>query len=340
MRLLLCGYYGFGNLGDEWLLETMVHYGRTQGHQLTVLSHRPGQTSAAYGVPAISRWNPLRFLTQLRKNDLLLFGGGGLIQDRSSARSVFYYLAQIMAAKMIGKKVIMLGQGLGPLQGASARLFCELILPLVDLIVTRDAVSTQWCFDLGLEQERVVEAADLVWLKSFPINREDRKKNWVLCLRSTAPIAGEYLSKLHALAIKHDRVLVAIPFGDHGDEAWLERLKQRGALQGCRLARQEDYPHVFSQAEMVISMRYHALLLGAQTSALLLGMGDDPKVQSLMHDLGQLTATWENLPEKAVRLLSERNRYQEILQQRRLALIKKAGKNILSLQTFLLTHPA
>ncbi len=338
MRFLLSGYYGFGNLGDEWLLDTTVQHLQALGHHVTVLSHHPRQTAETYHVPTISRWNPASFLIQLWKHDVLLFGGGGLIQDRSSGRSVFYYLAQIVAAKILGKKVVMLGQGLGPLEHAGTRLGCELLLPLVDMIVTRDVLSSGYGEELGLDKSRVIEAADLAWLRPFSLDRAASKNLWVVCLRpwGEASALAKAVRELQALATTHNRTLVFLPFGGYGDKVLLEDLRQKGVLEGCRAARQEDYLQVMSRAEIVISMRYHALLLGARAGALLLGLSVDPKVQSLVRELGQLDAAVEDMAQKTGVLLARRHEFEKKLEQTCPALIKKAGKNLLSLQVLLL----
>lgn len=111
MRLLISGYYGFQNFGDEALLAALL--AKLSDYDVTVLSGNPEATTAMHGVPAVHRYRGA--LGAIRRADALIFGGGGLLQDRTSRRSLTYYTGLIRIAKMLGKRVVLLGQSLGPL---------------------------------------------------------------------------------------------------------------------------------------------------------------------------------------------------------------------------------
>ncbi len=94
-RVLLSGYYGFGNLGDEALLEVIVDRMRRRfpSAQLEVLSATPQMTAANHRVESTPRWDWRAIRAAIARADVVLSGGGGLLQDATSLRSLLYYAA-------------------------------------------------------------------------------------------------------------------------------------------------------------------------------------------------------------------------------------------------------
>src|SRR5690554_3525748 len=158
MRVLVSGYYGFGNLGDEALLSGLLGGLRAQGHTTGVLSGDPKDTEQQHGVEAAHRVRGLALA--LARADALVSGGGGLLQDSTSRRSLNYYLNVIRLARRTGKRVVVYGQSLGPLseagRGAVART-----LRGVPLAV-RDEASVRLATTLGLKATLVGDPAPLL----------------------------------------------------------------------------------------------------------------------------------------------------------------------------------
>jgi polysaccharide pyruvyl transferase CsaB len=115
MRVGVSGYYGFQNAGDEAILEAIVQEIRARGHQAVVFSNNPAETAQRYGVEAVKRTHPLEVWKALGQIDLLLSGGGGLLQDKTSGLSLWYYLTVMGLARRRGKAVYVFNQSLGPL---------------------------------------------------------------------------------------------------------------------------------------------------------------------------------------------------------------------------------
>ena len=134
MKVLVSGYYGFGNLGDEALLAGMLT--GLQEHSVTVLSQRPAATRALHGVGAAHR---LRGLAALLNHDALISGGGGLLQDKTSARSLRYYLGVLELAQRLGKRTVVYGQSVGPLSPDGERAVAQALRGLP--VAVRDGPS-------------------------------------------------------------------------------------------------------------------------------------------------------------------------------------------------------
>ena len=86
-NILISGYYGFDNIGDESILRTLVSSLREHipDCSLTVLSHNPTSTREKYGVEAVDRMSPVAILHAVKKCDMLISGGGSLFRDLLAA---------------------------------------------------------------------------------------------------------------------------------------------------------------------------------------------------------------------------------------------------------------
>jgi len=95
----VAGYYGFRNAGDEAILEAIARELKARGHEVVALSGDPKRTREDHGLRAYHRLNPLALL----RADLWLLGGGGLLQDATSALSLTYYLSVLRLARLKGR---------------------------------------------------------------------------------------------------------------------------------------------------------------------------------------------------------------------------------------------
>ena len=123
-RILLSGYYGFGNAGDEAVLAAILASLRREMPDVesAVLSVDPAATTRLHGVAAFHRARPREVLAALRQCDLFVSGGGSLLQDVTSLSSLLFYLAQIRFARMLGRRVMVYAQGIGPLLRPATRM--------------------------------------------------------------------------------------------------------------------------------------------------------------------------------------------------------------------------
>ena len=108
-RILISGYYGFNNAGDEAILRLMIDNLRARCPEagLTILSHNPEDTARRYGVRSVNRMNPFLILREILHCDLLISGGGSLLQDATSQRSLLYYLSILNLAQALHKKTFI-----------------------------------------------------------------------------------------------------------------------------------------------------------------------------------------------------------------------------------------
>lgn len=121
-RLVLSGYYGFDNSGDEAVLQSILLALRAEGEaagirvEPVVLSANPDRTRQMYGVEAVHRMKPAELLGAIRRSDGVISGGGSLLQDATGKLSIPYYLGVLKLAQWLGKPTYIYSQGIGPVE--------------------------------------------------------------------------------------------------------------------------------------------------------------------------------------------------------------------------------
>jgi len=164
--VLVSGYYGFGNLGDESLLDiiTTSIAETVPGVKIAALTRFPRRDRIAKGISCVSRFNPFAVLGAVRSTKLLISGGGSLLQDKTSRRSLGYYAGIIDLAEKMGTKVFVMANGIGPISHESNRKLAGRVVGRADFVSVRDAESADELVRLGVEREKVRLTADPAFL--------------------------------------------------------------------------------------------------------------------------------------------------------------------------------
>ncbi|MBQ1711893.1 MAG: polysaccharide pyruvyl transferase family protein, partial [Firmicutes bacterium] len=161
--VLICGAYGLGNSGDEAILEAVLSQIRDADSTVpvTVISRDPRRTADLHKVRAVWSFNVFGLIRAFRRSGLFLSGGGSLIQDVTSRRSLLYYLATIRLAKRFGCSVVMYGCGIGPVEKSSDRkLAAKVINKCADCITLRDSRAQKELEALGVSGKDVRISGD------------------------------------------------------------------------------------------------------------------------------------------------------------------------------------
>jgi len=291
--VLLCGYYGEHNLGDDALLAALLKQLPSALTPLVTACDRV-EVESRHGVTTVQRRSPREVLAALGRSDALVFGGGSLLQDSTSFQSLLYYAALILSARLQRKPVLLWAQGLGPLRRRRSRALVRALLPLITAISWRDADSAALARQLGRID---THAADAVW--SLP------RQQWlgrggpiVVCWRPTDLLQSEgwrpYLQALSALAEASSREVLWVPFHQDQDQTLLADLTAEGLIPQALVARSRqvkaDTPQeamaLFRSASLVVAMRLHALILAALSGAPVAALSYDPKVQACAEQIG------------------------------------------------------
>ena len=112
-KFIISGYYGFSNAGDEAMLSAMIHSIKEAdpAASITVISGHPEATARTFGTPAIHRFSPFALLRGILRSDIVISGGGSLLQDVTSRRSIYYYLSIMQPASFSERKYSFMPRG-------------------------------------------------------------------------------------------------------------------------------------------------------------------------------------------------------------------------------------
>lgn len=152
MRIVLSGYFGFDNVGDEAILFSIIRALRKLEPtvEITVLSNNPAETAATYGVNTVNRWNIGEIRSALKKADGLISGGGSLMQDATSTKTIPYYAGVIKLAQMAKVPVFIYSQGMGPINGKLGKWLVKSVFNKSAGITVRDEASYTLLREIGV----------------------------------------------------------------------------------------------------------------------------------------------------------------------------------------------
>ncbi len=299
MRVLLSGYYGFGNLGDEALLEVIV--GRVRARfpnvELEVLSATPRLTASAFGVEATARWDWRAVRGAIARADVVLSGGGGLLQNATSFRSLLYYAGIIREAVRVKRATMIFAQSVGPLDvwgRLVVRQFCKGVaratvrdersrdalrglVPGTPIEKTADPVFLYDAADAGVDLSAEGLGPESGAYAIVSVRR-------IQSLKVVAPVVARSVDRL---AREHGVRVAFLPLGGAPDaEVSTEIIRMCESapvlLPECSLAKAAA---ILRGARAVVAMRLHALVLAARYAVPFLALAYDPKVASLCDDL-------------------------------------------------------
>jgi polysaccharide pyruvyl transferase CsaB len=304
-RVVMSGYYGFGNAGDEAIMQTVYDSiaGTRAGTEITVLSKKPRTTRERYGYNAAGRFNPVSVFRALRRCDALVFGGGSLLQDHTSTRSLLYYLAILALARALRRRVMIYANGIGPLTREKNRRRVRRAVESADVVTLRDAHSLEELVSMGVAREDIAVTSDPVFAAGIPDAAGRREILKALGLDAARPFVvvsvrqwsadGGFIPELARFCDMVysglGRRILLLPMQPSGDSAvcriLAERMESPAVIPPRELALSE-YFGIIGEAEFVVSMRLHTLIFAARTGTPSLGIDVDPKLRACLEALG------------------------------------------------------
>lgn len=298
MRIVVSGYHGMGNTGDEAVLEAFLQGVRKVLPQarLTVLSGDPESTERAYGVDSVSRTHLPSIVRALRDADLLVSGGGSLLQDVTGPFTVPYYTGIMLLAYLMRVPVAVYAQGLGPLRGRLSRHLARIGLSRAAVLSLRDAESVQLLRQIGIRRRDVHLVADPAFALSPQDSPEarrigDREGVVMFALRPWdvgRDITPEYAECARRVRVELGADVVFVAFHPCAD---LELAKRLAELTGGATVITFDMTPgqalgVVGSAQLVVGMRLHSLIFAASAGVPAVAIEYDPKVRALCERVG------------------------------------------------------
>ncbi len=357
-EIFIFGYYGFQNTGDEAILQVIVEQIKKNiPHAgLTVLSYKAAETMDKYNVRAISRNKYIDLIRAIKGSDIIISGGGSILQDATSVRSLLYYLAIIYLAKSLGKKTMFYGNGFGPITKSFNRKLAKYIVNKVDIITVRDYRSKEEIRSLGIKKDIIV-TADVTFSMDLPAEEVVEAIYEKEKIDTTKQLIGisvrrwygeniykEIIAKTCENLIDRGYGVIFIPM-QYPDDITISQeiaclMNKKPKIIEDRYSPKEIVG-IISKLDLLIGMRLHSLIFAAIAAVPMVGLEYDPKILSFLNLAGQESAgrvqnldivqLWDIID----RVIYEKEEYKYKLIKIRDELRQKAELNIKILEQFI-----
>ncbi|MBZ2176032.1 polysaccharide pyruvyl transferase CsaB [Schnuerera sp. xch1] len=304
-RILISGYYGFNNSGDDAILKAIVKdIKKANGSiKITALSNNPPFTEKIYGIHAVNRFKMKDVLKAIKDCDLFISGGGSLLQDITSTRSLLYYIALMRLAKIYRKTIMVYANGVGPINKNINKILTRNILNKVDLITLRDENSKIFLEGLKIKNRNIHVTADPVFTlepsEDIIVNKIFVKegipldkplvgvsiRNW----NNKERLINNLAKAIDNIISKYGVNVVLIPMHYPEDLSISESLSGKVTKKGCYLISNkysvEDIMGIIKRLEIIIAMRLHSLIYAATQEIPMVGIVYDPKIEGFLRSI-------------------------------------------------------
>ncbi len=321
---VISGYYGYNNLGDDAILLSIRKRFDSvcPSARLIALSNDPASTEKQYGVPAVPRFNLFKVSKAVKSADLFISGGGSLLQDSTSTRSLLYYLSVIKIALRQKKPVMLYANGIGPVTKKNNRKKVAKALDRAESITLRDSGSLQELRDMGVKNGNISITSDPVFTIDGVPRQEAEKLLRDAGVPTDKPIAAvsmrsspgmeTAISRLAAFCdmLGKSHTVLFLIMQTPGDGIITEKI--RGKMSGKSYVFQspgapESMMGVVGLCDTVFSMRLHTIIFSAKMRVPVMGLIYDPKVAAYlkMVDMPGCGTPEDFSPEKAMEVFRD-----------------------------------
>jgi len=303
-RVVMSGYYGFANAGDDAILESVQQAIRAASDEVavTVLSNDPALTRKQYGMESVPRFRVWQVFRALRCSDVLLSGGGSLLQDTTSTRSLLYYISVIRCAQWLGKPVMLYANGIGPVRKPTNRRRVKKVVEDATLVTLRDRSSARELEEMGVTRSDLRVTADPVFhlepaaeTRSQELRRlaglPEGKPFVAVSVRdwpNTEAFQGELARLCDHLRRKHGLEILFLLMQPSRDTEATRRVREAMEEPSYCLdmpCAPRELMGVLGGAKLCLAMRLHTIIFAARMAVPSMGLVYDPKVASYLEEL-------------------------------------------------------
>lgn len=298
---VLSGYYGFNNSGDDALLLALITDLKENkpDARLAVLSSNPLSTRKMYRVDAYERVSVRKLRTLFKSSNVLLSGGGSLIQDETSSKSLWYYLFIIAFAKFCGMKVMQIASGIGPVnKKCNRRLTARVLNGSVDRITLREQKSYGELKSMNITIPAEVTADPAISLTGesgeriraiFDENAIPFDEYICVALRkwkhASADFEDNMASALDYASEKYGKSIVFVPMQYPADleiaRAICSKMNKKAYVIETPFTIREAIG-IIRYSSLVVAMRLHSLVYAVSCGVGVIAIKYDPKIDGFM----------------------------------------------------------
>lgn len=302
---VVCGAYGRGNMGDDAILQTIIRQLRMQDPDLPicVMTRKPVETALETGVSTVQIFHAMRASKWMKRSTLYISGGGTLLQNATSTRSLIYYLFSMIQAKKCGCRVMLYGCGAGPVRGkGNQRLVARVLNRYADQMTLRDPASRQTLERFGVTVPKCMVTADPAlgmqadtertpeFLRKNGVDRDQKYALFVLRPWSGMERRLDAVRQAAAYVYRNwDLMPMFMCFEPSRDQNITNAAADGIQVPYKILTGEADCNiacGVIAQSQLVVAMRLHALVFACSQDVPMVGISYDPKVSGFMDYAG------------------------------------------------------
>lgn len=358
MRIVLSGYYGFDNVGDEAILFAIIQSLKKYHPDvnLTVLSNNPEKTALTYQVDAVNRWNINEVRKALKYSDCLISGGGSLLQDETGMKSISYYSGVMKIAQFLKVPVFIYAQGMGPVKRHINRKIMKHVLQASEIITVRDKHSKKFLESIGVTKSiqlvpdpvMGIDASNFSSGLAKPTDPNKRVisvsiRNWAEDLSYLKKVA----EALDQLADNGHEILMVPMHGkyDHETSANVASMMNNAVEIFPHDSSIEEKMAAVKESDVLLGMRLHALIFASVGNTPFVALSYDPKIDSFAEIVGQkvlgnvFSNDWsaQDIVTAIEKILADYSNHRKKLEENVIPLQQKANDTAKQVIDFLLT---
>lgn len=288
-RFVLSGYFGFKNFGDEAILSVLVQKLKQYNHRITVISSDPKYTMSKFKhIRSVYTFKILDIIGAIAKSDYLISGGGSLLQDTTSFKSLIYYLFVIFIGLILHKKVIIFAQGIGPINNYFGQLLTKTLLSKCSYVSVRDNKSYDLLKSWGITSDLLCDP-----IFSSDIPAVEKEEVVAVQLRNFKTMSEDFIDRFAQKVSKEfpDKKIEIYSFQKEIDFEICKRFEKALNLLNPDIKTvvyselsDEDIIKNLAHAKYVLAMRFHAIIIALLAGAKTLAINYDIKVEKLANE--------------------------------------------------------
>ncbi|MGL4363566.1 MAG: polysaccharide pyruvyl transferase CsaB [Cellulosilyticaceae bacterium] len=298
-RVVISGYYGFNNIGDEAVLKTIIESLQNEmpNVEINVLSHNPEETAKTYNTNSTNRWDLKKVFKTIKQSDLLISGGGSLLQDVTSMKTIPYYLLIVFMAQLAKKKCVFYSQGIGPVNKWHNKWLIKKVVNNVEHVFVRDEASFNLLKSIGVKTN-MTQVIDPVF--GIKANEEIAQKfqlemgnglkvgiairpwhNDEILIQSIKSGIEKLLEKnynVYLIPMYYDEDLkIAKQVAEGFDTDKVHLMEEKYSI--------DEIVGIISCMDFIIGMRLHSLIMAIALDRPCIAISYDPKVTNIMKEM-------------------------------------------------------
>jgi len=281
-KVLISGYIGFNNFGDEAIFYTLCTHLKMLNCTVEALS-----ASNIYDIQTYPYKNPIKIIKAILNCDVLISGGGSLLQNKTSNFSLIYYLFIILIAKLFFKKVIIFAQGIEKINGKFYEFITKNVLKICDFISVRDLNSQKllenWKINSTLLSDPVYSL-----IQNIEIN--NNKQGLIVQLRDIKGLKKDFLEKLAKIISKYYKkeITVLALQKEYDEKICLEFVNELKKINinsnYVYFKNVNEIINLINNAKYVISTRLHGLICATGLNSEVFAFSYDDKINTIINE--------------------------------------------------------